>query len=159
MLQRPQSILLLVVIIALLLMTLLPIWTKQSICYNMLAWCFPTTSSGGNSIKNFYFHCTSIGCLSLTAAGIAAYALCRYDNRVVQLKLGILNALMMIVLLGYLLYLTIPQDNQWVTNVPLRQHSLGFLLLAVALFSNLLANRCIRKDEKLVRSAERMRWS
>jgi Domain of unknown function (DUF4293) len=164
MIQRPQSIFLLIVIIALIAAMMAPIWNKQEEertspelkkTYFIDAWSSQETTYGKSIYTNqFLYAC--IGFISLIMAGIATYELFRYDNRVMQIKLGALNTLGMIMLLGCILWLTTQQEDSLPLEVP-GKYQPGFLLLVVALASNLLANHCIRKDEKLVKSSERMR--
>ena len=97
-----------------------------------------------------------VGLLSFVAVGMATYELFRYDNRGLQLQLGVLNTLVMIVLIGLALYLARQKEAQLLPAVP-GKYQPGFFLLIVAMISNLGANHFIRKDEKLVKSADRMR--
>lgn len=161
--QRPQSIFLLSVIISLVLAMIVPIWHKQegektylesekTYCLN--AWSMQEISYG-KPVHTTQFPYACIGWISLFAVGIATYELCRYDDRVMQIKLGTLNALVMIMLLGCVL-VTTQQEEYLPLAVPGRYQP-GFFLLVVALASNILANRYLKKDDKLVRAADRIR--
>jgi hypothetical protein len=92
--------------------------------------------------------------LSLLAAGVAIYEMIRYDNRLMQIKLGALNSLLMagtlvsMILLERSLSETFPGEQSFLSGV--------FFPIS-AMICNILANRFIRKDENLVRSADRMR--
>lgn len=73
-----------------------------------------------------------------------------YNNRVLQLNLGKLNIVLLLGLLGlagYLFY-TLPVATSL---------GLGLVVPVVVFVLILLANRNIKKDEKLVRSADRLR--
>ena len=164
MIQRPQSIFLLIAIISLMLAMIVPIWHKQkeekiyaesekTYCLN--AWSLQEISYG-KLVHTTQFPYACIGWFSLLAVGMATYALFRYDDRVMQIKLGTLNALVMSMLLGYILYVTTKQDEYLPLEGP-GKYQLGFLLLVVASASNVLANRYLRKDEKRVRAADRIR--
>jgi hypothetical protein len=48
----------------------------------------------------------------------------------------------------------LPQTNQ---IAGFENYEMGFFLVIIAMICNILANRFIRRDEKLVRSADRMR--
>ncbi len=161
MIQRPQSIFLLIVIISLIAAMIAPIWNKQEEeraspelkkTYFIDAWSSQEISYGKSVSTNQFLYAF----ISLIMAGIAIYELFRYDNRVMQIKLGTLNTLVMTMLLGCILWFTTQQEESLPLEVP-GKYQPGFLLLVVALASNLLANHCIRKDEKLVKSSERMR--
>ena len=158
MIQRLQSVFLLSIIAALLTTTLVPIWTKidTATTYLINTWCFQAVNAAGEPMNRVLFPYALVGLLSFMAVGMATYELFRYDNRGLQLKLGMLNTLVMIVLLGLTLYLARQQEAQLLPAVP-GKYQPGFFLLIVAMISNLLANHFIRKDEKLVRSADRMR--
>lgn len=73
-----------------------------------------------------------------------------YNNRVLQMNLGKLNIVLLLGLLGlagYLFY-TLPVATSL---------GLGLIVPVVVFVLILLANRNIKKDEKLVRSADRLR--
>ncbi len=95
-----------------------------------------------------------LGSLSLLASLVAFYSIFSFKNRLTQMKLGALNALLMAATLG-LSYFLIYQ------NEPLFEGqgniTTGFFLPAGAMLLNILANRFIRKDDKLVKSVDRIR--
>jgi hypothetical protein len=49
----------------------------------------------------------------------------------------------------------LPQTNQ--SAAGFENYEIGFFLVIIAMICNILANRFIRRDENLVRSADRMR--
>lgn len=95
-----------------------------------------------------------IGVLSILAALVAIYSILQFKNRLNQMKLGALNALFMAATLG-LSYYKIYQYEGLIEGQG--QISLGFYLPAGAMLLNIIANRFIRKDEKLVKSVDRIR--
>lgn len=97
-----------------------------------------------------------IAILAILAAGVALYSIFKYDNRLLQMKLGALNSLFMGGAMGLIVY-HIYQAERIIA--PLQQGNFwyGFYFGVSALFMNLLSNRFIRRDEKLVRSADRIR--
>ena len=97
-----------------------------------------------------------LGVCCWLAAIVAFYELFRYDNRGLQLRLGTLNNLLVLVILFSTLYLTQQKAALSLVSAP-GKYQPGFFLLIIALAGNLLASYFIRKDEKLVRSADRMR--
>ena len=131
MIQRPQSIFLLIVISALLALAFIS--TERGQAADVLE-----VSSG-----NIFLPYLLMSMLSLIAAGVAMCVLLRYNHRGLQHRLGILNTLLMVVLMGLAIYFAMQNT--------------ALLLCAVASVSNWLANYYIRKDEKLIKSAERMR--
>jgi hypothetical protein len=80
----------------------------------------------------------------------------QYKNRMTQIKLGTLNSLLITGALVFLVYLTYKAQSEILPNI-LGEYQLGLFLPAVALVLNSIANRFIRKDEKLVRSVDRIR--
>lgn len=95
-----------------------------------------------------------LGSLSVVAALIAIFSILQFKNRLNQMKLGALNALIMAAMLG-LSYYKIYQYEGLIEGQG--AISLGFYLPAGAMFMNIIANRFIRKDEKLVKSVDRIR--
>lgn len=153
MIQRPQSIFLLVMIITLLTATIVPIWTQAG-AYHLSAWQLQQVSDTGELLHRMPYALLGVCCW--LAAIIALYELFRYDNRGLQLKLGTLNNLLVLAMLISILYLTRQKAALLLVSAP-GKYQAGFFLLIIALASNLLANHFIKKDEKLVRSADRMR--
>ena len=155
MLQRPQSICLLFVALALLTMLLVPIWTKTvaTTTYTLSAWYLDTTGPGLQQ-SHTSWPCFLLGLLALSVAAIATYTLFRYDNRPLQRKLGLLNAFMMALLLGLMLYLILQQPT---APDALSKYQLGYYLPMLGTISNFLANHFISKDERRVKAAERIR--
>ena len=98
-----------------------------------------------------------IAILAVLAAGVAAYSALQYRNRLLQIKLGALNSLLMAVLLACIMYFSSQVGEALVNPAPQGQYATGFYAVILALICNMLANRFIRRDEQLVRSADRMR--
>lgn len=158
MLQRVQTLFLLLVVAAVVGMLFMPIWSE-------------TSTDGGDTIALTAFNMTHtqaapaatnntqtiyIAILAILATATAAYSIFRYDNRLLQMKLGLINALLLMAALGTTLYFIL--TNEALVN-PKEQgdYLLGFFLLVFALLFNSMANRFIKKDEKLVKSVDRLR--
>lgn len=92
--------------------------------------------------------------LTIAASLVAIFSILQFKNRLNQMKLGALNALIMAATLG-LSYYKIYQYEGLIEGQG--AISLGFYLPAGAMFMNIIANRFIRKDEKLVKSVDRIR--
>jgi hypothetical protein len=73
-----------------------------------------------------------------------------------QLKLGALNSLLLTALLGTIVYLVTKNQTALLPEVS-GQYKTGFFMPIIAVVSNFLANYFIRKDEKLIRSTNRIR--
>ena len=95
--------------------------------------------------------------LPLLAAGIAGYSLFQFNNRLRQMQLGALNSLLMATTLGLTLWRSMSME-ELMSNPPTYDFpAYGFFALAGAIIFNLSSNRFIRKDEKLVKSMDRIR--
>ena len=92
----------------------------------------------------------------ILAFGLNAYTIFRYDNRVLQVKLGLLNSLILTGLLATMWhYMTVGEALQ---KIPVTGAlGLGFFVPAFSLLMNMMANRFIRQDEKVVRDSDRIR--
>lgn len=165
MIQRIQSVFLLGVAICMVVLLFSPIWEKfdtervQRITLD--AWSMVHTqkeiiNGEEQMVEVARVHTFYIGILAIIAALVALYEIFQYNNRLTQMKLGALNSLLMSAVLGtsvYFIYQGIrifAPDNQG-------NYQIGIILATIALFLNLLANRFIRRDENLVRSADRIR--
>ncbi len=97
-----------------------------------------------------------IGILAIGVAAAAAYSIFQYRNRLLQIKLGALNSLVLCLII-VCIYINIVQGNK-LLNVPAEGNfQIGFFLPVGAIVLNLFSNWFIRKDEKLVKSADRIR--
>ena len=89
----------------------------------------------------------------LLVAGISIFL---YKNRQVQMKLGKLNILLLSVLLALMFYYSDSIGNTIGADVK-TNYQPAVIFPVVALILVFLANRAIKKDEDLVRSADRLR--
>lgn len=163
MLQRVQSIFMFFAAIAMIAMTFFPLWVKSDIetgeIVTMTA--FEVTFEQENSetkerqllaSQNIIY--ISIG--AFLAGAVMIFSLSRYKNRMTQVKLNALFSLLCaLILVGVVINMT--KANQLIHPEFSGQYKLGFFLPIVAMFNNFLANRFIRKDEALVKSADRIR--
>ena len=160
MLQRVQSIFLLGVALCMGLLLVTDIWEEtlpdQNRRIELDAYALETASlSDGESrtvVQNTWF----IAAFATLSAIVAFYEIFRYKNRLTQLKLGFLNVLLMMVVLGSTVYF-IFEGETLSANATQGDFEIGIYLPGLALIFNLLANRFIRRDEQLVRSVDRLR--
>ena len=98
-----------------------------------------------------------IGLLALASAAVAGYEIFQFRNRALQIKLGMLNLLLIVATFGAAYYFAGRGENN--LNIKLEgQFQPAFYLPTLALILNLLASRFIRNDERLVRrSYDRLR--
>ncbi len=162
MLQRIQSVFLLVVAAVMVATLFLPMWnmlnmeTMEAVKLSAFKLSYVTVDTNGTetliSAKDTYW----ISVLAVLAAGVALFSIFSFKNRLRQMQLNTLNSLLMGgCLLTTYFYTTI--GVQIVQGAGGGNYQIGFFIIAVALLCNSLGNRFIRKDEKLVRSADRIR--
>jgi hypothetical protein len=84
------------------------------------------------------------------------YSIFQYRRRSLQIKLGLLNSLLLSALLGCI-FLGKSQGNSWLPSPQEGEFLTGFFIPILCILFNMTANRYIKKDEDLVRSADRMR--
>lgn len=97
-----------------------------------------------------------IAAAAILVAVIAVIEAFKFNNRLTQMKLGALNALLMAIALGCSWYFSF-QAETLVNPQVQGTYDAGFFVLPIALIFNVLANRFIRRDERLVRSVDRLR--
>lgn len=162
MIQRIQSIFLALVAGCLIAMSFFPLWSKadmeakESVKLTAQSMIKNALDESGAEIVVEERSTIFIAIVALIAAGIAIYSIFQYKNRLTQMKLGALNALLMAATLG-LTYWQSTEMTGMLNKVTHDSPLVGFMLIAAALVFNLSANRFIRKDEKLVKSMDRIR--
>jgi hypothetical protein len=157
MIQRIQSVFLLLLALSMLSMLALPLWhkvdglTHQELTMN----AFGFTAKGLTEPKGVG-PIFLIAALAIASAATAVREIFMFRNRFGQLKLGMLNLLFIVATFGLEFYFS--NKGEALLNPKLEgQFQPAFYLPTLALMLNLLANRFIRRDEQLVRSADRLR--
>jgi hypothetical protein len=153
MIQRIQSVFLLLLALSMLSLLALPLWhkvdalTHQELtltAFNYTAINMPKPATGAPV--------WIIGVLALASAAVAAYEIFQFRNRFTQLKLGMLNLLLLVATFGAAFYFS--NQGEALLNPKLEgQFQPAFYLPTLGLMLNLLANRFIRRDEQLVRNS------
>ena len=149
--QRIQTVFLVIAILVLLVSLVLPIWSVTINGETRVLTPFYYLNNGVYQYNPYSL--TAI--LAIAAATIAAIEITKFKNRLVQIKMGALNSLFLVGVLGLSLYFS----NSLMKDLgeTKGQYGLGMWLPFAAVVCNLLANRFIRRDEKLVRDSERLR--
>lgn len=139
----------------------LPIWAdfnadqSQRTTLDALSVVYSETDDFGNfapvSEKPTYY----LFILGVLAIGVAVFSIFKYTNRLTQMKLGALNSLLMGGYIALSYFFSVKAENMIPGTTGVYQ--IGFYIVAAALLFNSLANRFIRKDEKMVRDADRIR--
>lgn len=94
--------------------------------------------------------------LAILSAMVSLFSIFKYTNRLAQMKFGALNSLLIGSSLGFAVYYILDAEEAFFSQTQ-SNYLPGFYFTVVALFFNALANRFIRRDEKLMKSANRIR--
>lgn len=147
--QRIQTVFLAVAIIALLVSLVQPIWSIQTETSTHILTPFYLMRDGAY----LYFPFSATAILTVAAATLALTSMTKYKKRVVQIKLGALNSLVLVGVVGCSVLFAIRLIEEFQGGA----YGLGFYLPMVAVICNLISNFFIRRDERLVRNSERLR--
>ena len=97
-----------------------------------------------------------ISVLIFIAGGLSFYSIFQYNNRINQIKIGAINSIIMSVTIAIILYELFYKEvmikNTFDVNI-----LISFYLIFTALIFNSIANRFIKKDEILVNESNRIR--
>jgi glucan phosphoethanolaminetransferase (alkaline phosphatase superfamily) len=152
--QRKQTIFLGIAALSLILMIFFPIWRGEA--DDGLHSLFPLhyTVKKQDALHTLYFPYSVTAILAIAAATICIIEIGKFENRMLQLKLGLLNSLLMAGTMAAAVFLAMQT-----IKVAQVQGAYGYALYmpVVAMLCNTIANRFIRKDEKLVRDSDRLR--
>ena len=155
--QRVQTIFLVLIIVVMAVFLFVPIWqeTLGAEQTNTLT-AFSLIQTGAEAPLTITFPYLFVGIAAIIVMIVAGYEIVRYDNRLTQLKLGALNSLLMAVVLLLSVWFMIDLENE-LSPASRGEYQIGLFLPMVAMLLNVFANRFIRRDEKLVRSVDRIR--
>lgn len=160
MIQRIQTIFLFLLVVAMVLVMLFPVWQQvdpgQVQLMTLTAWSLNTVDIASGEIVNSESKVLVIGILALVSIGLASFSIVSYKNRGKQMMLNMFNSLAMVVNVGLIVWFTHSANAEFNPQAN-GAFVLGFWAIFAALVMNMLANRFIRKDEKLVRSVDRIR--
>lgn len=163
MIQRVQSIFLFFAATALFLTLFFPFWQKvdavQSEVATLTALSLTVESFVAGTEERAVIASKSviyIAIIAILGMLVSLYSVFQYNNRLLQIKLGALNSFLIMICVVATLW-SVTKAEAAVEASTAGNYLFGFYLLFVALVCNFLANRFIRKDEMLVRSADRIR--
>ncbi len=161
MIQRIQSVFLFLLVLSMVAMLFLPLWSKTDPATNqtlvLSAWMLEPEQATDAAATLPSQGTFAIGMLAIAAAVLALYEIFQYKNRLNQMKMGLLNTLVLAALLGTSFYYAMYVGNDMVQANNPGEYEAGFYMPILALLLNALANRFIRRDENLVRSVDRLR--
>jgi hypothetical protein len=163
MIQRIQSVFLFLLVLAMVAMLFLPLWSKTDATTGeeviLTAWNIKSYTNEANTASGTIpqQNAIAIGLLAIAAAGVALYEIFQFKSRLNQMKLGLLNTLIIAALLGTSFYYAAYVGAELVEADNNGAYQAGFYMPMLALLLNALANRFIKRDEDLVRSVDRLR--
>ena len=164
MIQRVQTLFLLGVIISMALIVIFPIWekadTEAGVKYAIDAFYvqeFQKAEDGSDlweleESKPIFYLAGLGGVVCL----VALFSIFQFKKRTMQIKLGALNAFLMMAFIAIATYFIYEGENKIGLNIG-GDFKTGYFLPLAAMILNSLANRFVKKDEKLIRSVDRIR--
>ena len=169
MIQRVQTIFLFLIVVAMSVALSNPLWEKAGVRSSELANLtalqyseqqaipqqpgLPLSTSPTTVITPVWY----LGLLLALVALSSVYAIFQYRNRLTQTALCAVNALMLTSIMGIILYRTLYAGKAYGNSADQGNFLPGFYAIVAALVFNALANRFIRRDERLVRGSDRIR--
>jgi hypothetical protein len=163
MIQRLQSIFLFIAALSMGLILFFPIWQKSSLEPSeraiLTAFHLKYESNdvdAGQGEVLFEKNTIYIGLFALISTAISIFSIFQYKNRLFQIKLGALNSLVMAITMGIVIYFIFKAEPLLAQEYQ-GSYLFGFYLIVSGMMSNLVSNRFIRRDEKLVKSMDRIR--
>jgi hypothetical protein len=166
MIQRIQSVFLLAVAVLMIALLFVPIWGKNNGFFikeggqpvtvgegvTLTAWYINYTHTGKTDSQPVYY----IGILAIVTACVAGYSIFQYNNRRLQMIVGAVNSFLIAATVSAMLIASNSARGLFSPSVQ-GDFLIGFYLGWGAFVFNILANRFIRRDERLVQSADRIR--
>lgn len=150
MLQRIQTVYLLIMVVLLGLTFLFPfanyILTNESVSFDAMGMEYMDE----NRVR-FPFYVSLALCMAMGLISIFSY-----KKRVLQLKLGRFNYLLLLVVI-VLSFVNVRTLTDVFSEQPQVEYGAGLFLPVAALAFLFLANRSIKKDEDLIKSLDRLR--
>jgi glucan phosphoethanolaminetransferase (alkaline phosphatase superfamily) len=157
MLQRIQTIFLFLIAVSMGILLGFPIWEKAGMSstetVRLTALQLVYTKGISSQITPVYY----LAIMAVAVAIVALFTIFKYRNRLLQMGLCAINAILLTALMGFVLYLTLYKGKDYFNPDDQGNFGIGFYAIVAALIFNMLANRFIRRDEKLVQESNRLR--
>jgi magnesium-transporting ATPase (P-type) len=157
MLQRLQSLFLLIAVVAMLVFLFTPVWIKVSVDTQEMAILDAFNLNYSKGIISGATPTYYLAVMAIASILISIFTIFQYRNRTRQMLLVALNSLIQGALMITIVYLTQKDFNNKFAPAKAGGFSIGLYAVFFALMANWLANRFIRRDEKMVRDSDRMR--
>lgn len=147
--QRIQTVFLGIAAIALIVALVQPLWEGRAGEEKIVLTPFYLVQNG----QYAYYPYALTAVLTVAGLTLTLLTIKRYDNRLVQMKLGLFNTLILTGVMICIVVFVLQLNKQY----PLAQNGPAMYVVFAAVVCNWLAVRFIRRDEKLVRDSERLR--
>jgi len=148
--QRIQTVFLVITILSLVVALVQPIWQVQDGDSLIVLTPFYLLKDS----VYMYFPYALTAAFAVAGITLSIFEIRRYDNRQLQIKLGALNALILALYMICAVWFSSKLSDQYSVGF---SYGLGLYLTFVAVISNWLAIRFIRRDERIVKDSDRLR--
>ncbi len=153
MIQRVQTLLLVIFVTLMISLFFVPIFIKHDLVTNerVVMTALNTQVTKDDKVINTQatFVIAIIAGLAIVAS---TFSIFQYNNRKNQMLVGLLNTLLVLGMLGAMIYYS-SEANKLVVAKVVGKFGFGFFVPAIGLILNMIANRFIRRDERLVKDA------
>ncbi|GAB4028776.1 DUF4293 domain-containing protein [Spirosoma gilvum] len=157
MIQRVQTIFLFLIAVAMGTALATPLWEKTGAKLPEMAHLSALQYTQQQGVTTYADTIWYLALLIALVGLVSLYAVFQYRNRLTQTALCAVNALMLTAIMGIILYRTLYLGKAYGNPNDQGTFLTGFYAIIAALVFNALANRFIRRDEKLVRDSDRLR--
>lgn len=152
--QRLQTVFLSIAAAALIIMILFPVWESTTAGGRVTLYPLYLRVQNGKLLTESYFPYSFIALLAIAGATVSIYSIGKYKDRLLQLKLGAFNSLLLAGC-GFLsVYFSLKLQRESQVE---GYFGMALYLPFAAMVLNAVANRFIRRDEKVVRDSDRLR--
>jgi len=161
MIQRPQTLFLLAGLICLVCSLFFPIWTHSDNGITKVTLdAFHLVKTNGVEkveIASVSYELAYIGAIIVACIGLTAFTIFKYNNRPLQVKLGLINNTVICAAILLMTYVGVPKAQALLGTESLGTNGFGMFLPLASILLIMVANRFIKKDEALVKSVDRIR--
>jgi hypothetical protein len=157
MIQRIQSVFLFLISAAMGITLVNPIWEKAGLKPGEEAELTALQYTYEQGVTTFVTPIWYLGLLLAAVGMISLVTIFQYRKRLLQMGLCAVNAILLTGSMGVILYNVLITGKTYGNPTDQGSFLPGFWAIVAALVLNALANRFIRRDEKLVRESNRIR--
>ena len=160
MIQRIQTIFLILVVTSMTTFLFVPHWSKvdneTGESHQMTAISYNVQESVAAEMETLFIPYAVAGLFGVLVIIVSVIEILKYNNRVLQMKLGMANSFLILFTLGASGWFWFSLGRTVLPYIPVG-FGFGLLMPAFAMIFNRMALRFIKKDEDLVRSVDRIR--